>query len=161
MVLQGWGLSLGNNSHRCPISSPGPQSAVLLTFSTLHICTRPAPISHSFDQSMRCTEWEKIPPILLPLCWPGHCTSLRGPCTVCLSSPFEKSLFGCCCHSEPQPGFPHTPTLWQVQSILDTGSHGPSLFPPLGLWGAEGQTGVCSLPSPRFTQRAVIPLVPS
>ena len=28
-------------------------------------------ILHPFDQSVRCTEWEQIGPLLLPLCWPG------------------------------------------------------------------------------------------
>ena len=36
---------------------------------------------------------------------------------MCIGSTFEKSLCEQRCHSEPLPGFPHTPTLWQVQSV--------------------------------------------
>ena len=49
-----------------------------------------------------------------------------GSCPVCLSSPFEKSLCVCRCRSEPLPGFRHTPTLWQVQSLFSQGQSRPT-----------------------------------
>ena len=77
VVPQGWRLSLGYSNHRCPVSSPRPQSTVQPMLSTLRIGARLVLIIHlllhPFEQSMRCTEWEQIMLSLLPLCWPGCC----------------------------------------------------------------------------------------
>ena len=54
---------------------------------------------------------------------------------VCLSSLLEKSLIGWHCFSEPLLSFPHTPTLWQVQSL----------------------SGSCPVPAYLFFQLQVLP----
>ena len=99
MVLHGWWLSLDYNNHRCPVSSPQPHSTVQPALSTLHICASLAQIIHlvlhPFDQSIRCTEWEQIPPTLFRLCCPGHSTCSQG-----LSSPIGRTLSGCHCLSK-------------------------------------------------------------
>ena len=41
----------------------------------------------------------------------------QGLCTEYLSSPFEKCVFGYHCCSKSLPSFPHSPTLWQDQSL--------------------------------------------
>ena len=96
VVLQGYGLCLGYNNHRCPVSIPHPQSTVQSALSTLDSCARLALISYlvlnSFDQSVRCTVWEQIVPTLLSLCWWDRCVGEVPTGDLC--SPFEKSLFG-------------------------------------------------------------------
>ena len=118
VVPQGWGLRLGYNNHRCPVSSPRLQSTVWSVFSTLRICAQLELISHltlhPFDQSMRCTEWDQIAFSFLPLCWLGHCT-----CKVPALSTSVPLLKKALC--VPLPlwgffGFPHSPTLWTFQS---------------------------------------------
>ena len=94
-----------------------PHSTVQPALYILHSCTGLAPVSHlalhPFDQSevhRVGANRAHIPPSLLA-------GKLQGLCPLCLSSPFEKSLCGCHCRSEPLCSFPHTPTLWQVQSL--------------------------------------------
>ena len=124
VVLQRWGLRLGYNIHRCPVSSPHPQSIVWPPLSALSICARPVPIIHLvlqvLDHFVTYTEWEQITPTLLPLCWPGLCkVSAQG-----LSSPIEKSLSGHCYLSEPlMPPFDQSVRHPKWEQIM------PTLFP--------------------------------
>ena len=91
----GWGLRLRYNNHRCPISSPRPQSTVWPVLFTLCICARTVPISHltfhPFDQPAQCTECEQIVPTLFPLCWSGRCVG-EVP-AWCTSVPLLKKVF--------------------------------------------------------------------
>ena len=96
------------------------QSTPWLALSILCCCAGLAPRNnltlYPFDQSMRCTEWEKIIPTILPLSWLGNwaCVLLVQHATVPL---LKKCLCGHCCHSELLPSFPHSPTIWQVRSL--------------------------------------------
>ena len=96
-------LGLDYNIHGWPVSGPHPQSTVQPALSTLHFCTRLALIIHlllhPFGQSVICTEWEQIMPIVLLLCWPSH-SSCEVPARW-LGCPFEKNLFGSHCLSKP------------------------------------------------------------
>ena len=111
--------------------------------STLSIGTLLAPISHlvlhPFDQSLRCAEWEQITPTLLPLCWPSHCAP-KAP-AWCASIPLLKKVSWV-----PLPGFPHSPTFWQVQNL-------PGSQPVVAL---HSQFQV-SLGSPKLSASAWIP----
>ena len=59
------------------------------TFRALCSPQSPPGALHPFDQSVSCTEWEQIAPILFPICWPGCCMLEVRPFMVHLSSPFE------------------------------------------------------------------------
>ena len=119
-LLQVRGLSLDYGNHRCPVSSPHPQNAVRPALSTVGSCAELAPIvRHTllcFPQFVRCTEWEQIAPHDPPFFLPRQLSFCR-PCPVHLNSSFEKCLFEWYCCSKALPSFPHTLTLWQVQSL--------------------------------------------
>lgn len=89
---------------------------------------------------LRYTNWEHIMPTNRPPVG-KEVTHALGPCTACLNSSFVKSVSGhCCCSSEPLPGFPYTPTLWQVKSISQSLPVMVLHFPQLYV-----QTEYCSL----------------
>ena len=61
------GAGLGYKNHRCPVSSPCPQSALgqLRSPSERSLsgsCYLSDPLLPTFDQSVRCPEWEQIDP---------------------------------------------------------------------------------------------------
>ena len=92
VVWQGKGLSLGYNNHRCPVSSPHPQSThCVAAFSTLQSWAGLAPINllslHLFDHSL---SGSKSCPQSSPLLAGQLLT--RDPCPVLLSSHFEVCL---------------------------------------------------------------------
>ena len=96
-------------------------------------------------------------PALPLLAWLLH---VGGPCTVCLSSPSEKSLPGTSVPLRATVGRPHSPTLWQVHSLSGSwtvmASHGP---PPLL---APGVTRIPKILCPSLgTLPAVCCLLPS
>ena len=81
-------------------------------------------------------------PALPLLAWLLH---VGGPCTVCLSSPSEKSLPGTSVPLRATVGRPHSPTLWQVHSLSGSwpvmASHGPPPLPAPVLPGSPKFSG--------------------
>lgn len=88
---------------------------------------------------------------------------------------FEKSFFGHCCCSEPLPGFPHTASLRQVQSLSGSWPVTAYLFlssscrhdPPHSLapswpvttaWLGYTASGVCACMLPPFLPHPRLPI---
>ena len=99
VVPQGLGLSLGYNIHRCPVSSPHPQSAVGPTLSTLCICTSSANNPPHFTTLwLSWVGWNCIAPPPSLLAWVLHAIKIPSGQFISL---IEISLSGCCYLSEP------------------------------------------------------------
>ena len=100
-------------------------------------------------------------PALPLLAWLLH---VGGPCTVCLSSPSEKSLPGTSVPLRATVGRPHSPTLWQVHSLSGSwtvmASHGPPPLPAPGVTRIPQVLWDCPdwqpLPHPAYSMDCVL-----